>query len=196
MIPGDKRTSGLGDPWTSGPGNQRTRGTRDQRTRGPGDLGNKGLVDQWNRGPREKETRGPVDQETRETGNQWTCGPVDQGTKELGDQGNQWTSGQRDQETREPVPGSTTHAVFQEPGTSWFTTRTSVFRFPPLRRATYQRVHGEGGPQRHAGLLAVTADEGLLVQDAVALVDLQHLGPAEGDVLQLHCLHLKRGEVR
>lgn len=140
-----------------------------------------------------------MDQETRETGNQWICGPVDQGTKGLGDQGNQWTSGQMDQETRELVPGSPTHGVFivfQEPGTSWFIKRTSVFQFPPLRRATYRRVHGEGGPQRHAGLLAVAADEGLLVQDAVALVDLQHLGPAQGDVLLLHCLHLKRGEVR
>lgn len=140
-----------------------------------------------------------MDQETRETGNQWTCGPVDQGTKGLGDQGNQWTSGQMDQETRELVPGSPTHAVFivfQEPGTSWFIKRASVFQFPPLRQATYRRVHGEGGPQRHAGLLAVAADEGLLVQDAVALVDLQHLGPAQRDVLLLHCLHLKRGEVR
>lgn len=130
-------------------------------------------------------TKGAGEQGSRGAGNQWTSGLADHGTRERGDQ-----------RTKGPVPGSTTHAVFQEPGTSWFTTRTSVFRFPPLRRATYQRVHGEGGPQRHAGLLAVAADEGLLVQDTVALVDLQHLGPAEGDVLPLHCLHLKRGEVR
>lgn len=81
--------------------------------------------------------------------------------------------------------------------TTLFTTRPSVlWASPTLGQAPYQRVHGEGGPQRHAGLLAVAADKGLLVQDAVALVDLQHPGPAERGVPLIHRVHLKTGEVR
>lgn len=66
----------------------------------------------------------------------------------------------------------------------------------PSERVTYQPVHSEGGPQRHAGLLAVPTDEGLLVQDTDVVVDLQHPGPTKGGMLLLHLLHWKRGEVR
>lgn len=54
------------------------------------------------------------------------------------------------------------------------------FRFlSPRLCATYRLVDGEGAPQRHQGLLAVPADERLVVEDAVSLTLLQHLRPAE-----------------
>lgn len=46
-------------------------------------------------------------------------------------------------------------------------------------------VNGEGAPQRHQGLGAVAADEALLVEEAVALVGLQHLGTTEQQMLLL-----------
>lgn len=62
-----------------------------------------------------------------------------------------------------------------------FMTSCGVFIrfFSPRLCATYWLVDGEGAPQRHQGLLAVAADERLLVEDAVMLTLLQHLRPAE-----------------
>lgn len=72
----------------------------------------------------------------------------------------------------------------------------TVFKFLTVSGVTHHAVHSEGGPQRHAGLLAVPTDEGLLVQNTVALVDLQHPGPTQGGMFLLHLLHWKKGEVR
>lgn len=49
----------------------------------------------------------------------------------------------------------------------------------------HRHVHGEGAPQRHQGVVAVGADESLLMKDAVALIGLQHPGTAEHHVLLL-----------
>lgn len=61
--------------------------------------------------------------------------------------------------------------------------------FSPCLHATYWLVDGEGAPQRHQGLLAVAADERLLVEDAVTLTLLQHLRPAEWHVRLLGSRH-------